>query len=326
MVIRFTDNILENIEGTGFVVRRRVPRTTQIVACFIIAFILICMAYILSELWKTKPVFTFTLIVVISLLCWGTFRIITATRRLVMSSEYQNAMFASAAQIGARFCLVAHKSGSIVYIDPGFQAIFPHFVTGDSRTVTSLLTYANVPEHLARKIVSIMQKNSSETIMLPITGTDNNSIDIFVNIDPIARPKGYFIIRGRDYVRKREEDAETIREKQMMYDHYQLLGKSLYSLPGGIVIAGSKEEIIFANHEMEQIIGYKTEEMVRSGMMLEDILENYNPINAGKAFEGNVTLLKNNNREQTVKIKQVPLLDKDSKVIGVRIQLIDYSS
>ena len=323
MVIRFTDNILENMEGTDFVIRKRVPRVSQVIAAFIISFILITLAYMLSEEWSVRPLFTITLVMVISILCLGAYFIVTNSRKVVISAEFQNAMFASATQIGSRFCLVVHKNGTIAYIDPGFQKIFPNFSNGDSRLLTSLLVYAEVPDMLSRKIITIMQKNISDNVVLPTKDELGNDIELFVTIDPIPRPAGYYIIRGRHYIRKREEDEETLRTKQLIFTHYPILTKAFYSLSGAILVANGKGEIIFANDGMEQLIGYTTEQMLKSLMLVEDILENYPAQNPLVSYEGKATLMRSNNTEHVVVIRQKTALS-NGNLSGVIVQLIEY--
>ena len=324
MVIRFTDNVLENIEGTDFVVRRRVPRAAQIIIAFCIGFILIFLSYSSTEEWKLRPLFTTTLTLVISTLGIGACFAILSARKLSMSAEFQNAMFASAARIGSRFCLVAHKNGTIAYIDQGFQTFFPHFSAGDSRTINSLLVYANIPEGLAHKIVSIMQKNTSDSVILEIKDEDGKGMELFVTIDPITRPKGYFIIRGRNFIKKREEDEEAIRERKMMYNNYNILFNALHGFPGALAVAGKRNEIILVSHEMEHILGYRTGEMVKSAMVLEDIFATYPGRDSMADYEGNAVLTRSNNTEYAVKLKQKVLLGEAGRKIGVRIQLTEY--
>ncbi len=57
MVVRFTDNVIQNIEGTGFIVRDRVPRAVQIVITFFIAFLVIYFYTELLESFHNKPAF-----------------------------------------------------------------------------------------------------------------------------------------------------------------------------------------------------------------------------------------------------------------------------
>ena len=77
-------------------------------------------------------------------LTWLTIYFSARLRDLVLATEFQNAMLASAAQLSTRFCLITKRDGSIVYVDPGFQKLFPHFMQSNDRNIDGLLGGAGI--------------------------------------------------------------------------------------------------------------------------------------------------------------------------------------
>ncbi len=87
----------------------------------------------------------------------------------------------------------------------GFQKFFTSFVDSGSRTLKSLLAFTETAGgNGATGFSAILRQNKSDHLMLYLPGRKNGQpVNIMTSIDVIPRPKGYFIVRGRDYVEKR---------------------------------------------------------------------------------------------------------------------------
>jgi len=197
MVVRFTDNILNNIEQGGFITRQRIPKSLQIAAFFVVAFILIALASYFSNGRQENLIFFLFLFFIIAGLGVANYSFITIARRHINIAEFQNAIFASAVQIDTNFCMVMYKDGSIVYINQGFQDMFPAFMQTDSRTVYGLFKAENFPSHIQTQILHALEKNIHTELLLPLSDIHGNIVNIAVKIDAINRPFGYFIMRGK---------------------------------------------------------------------------------------------------------------------------------
>ena len=140
-----------------------------------------------------------------SILCVmvGTVLLITAKqdekhKRQMQSTEFLNALFASALGAGHKFCMIAKHDGEIVYLDRSFQQMFPDMVNKPRRTLQDLLDMYNASEAHSQTVIEAIKKDHETTISLQIEGSKEHTVhSIAMHIEPILRPSGFCLIRGR---------------------------------------------------------------------------------------------------------------------------------
>ncbi|HEU5046918.1 MAG TPA: PAS domain-containing protein [Rickettsiales bacterium] len=295
MAFRFSDNILNNFEGTGFVVRNRVPRTLFIVIIFLAAFDLICFTAYLTNDTSVNAIFLTVLLLSISALCGLTFYFINRFRRLILVTEFQTAMLASAAQIGTRFCFIVNTEGMIFYVDPGFQKTFPAFMDSGDRTLWELLAFMETPADLTQKVLNSLKGGKSDHIILSFKDRENLPVTAVMNIDVITRPRGYFIIRGRNYIEKRSEVKSNEGNQDLQYVA-QTLAHAVSTLPQWLLVADSVGRIVSINETFEQWLGYGYGEIAAAKLPIRQIFHQYGHNDTGvmllEDYQGEVVLRK----------------------------------
>jgi len=318
MTTRFTDNLLNNIEGNDFIVRRHGPAVIQLFLIFAIAFVAIyCTAFIMNDLGN-KTLFFFTLALTIGSLGWFTILFATRNRDLVLATEFQNAILASATQLGTRFCLITKNDGSIVYIDPAFQKLFPHFMHSDSHTISRLFYNADIPKELSQKIYAALENNQNIRLLLPFKDASDNPMPMMVTVDVLPRPKGYFLFRGRDFIENRStSQAETAAKDQVSA---LLLAQALYALPEGVIVANHTGIVTYVNHALEEWLGYSAGEIVNGALGLQDLFCQYPGKAKGemvaKNFDGEVSLQRKNRTLVNMQVRQA-LLSENGEILGI---------
>jgi len=318
MSTRFTDDLFHNTEGSDFIVRNRRPLAIRLFLAFAIAFIAIYTAASLMSAMNTmgsKGIFFLILTLTIGVLGWVTMISASQHRDLVLATEFQNAMLASAVQLSTRFCLITKRDGSIVYIDPGFQKLFPQFMHGDGRTIDGLFTSAGILPDVIKKISTALERYQAERVMMPFKDAAGNITPMIITIDVLPRPKGYFLFRGRDFIEKRtapKSDADTTSAL--------LLEQALYVLPEGVLITNSAGLVTYVNHALEEWLGYTTGEMLIVPLTIERICHQYAGVAIGQPvldnFNGEILLRSKNGTIVTMYIRQKLLRDKD-QVLGL---------
>lgn len=141
----------------------------------------------------------------VSLVCVlvGTIMLILARRieklqAMLVATEFSNALFTSAMGKGYAFTAVAARNGEIIYLDRSFQEMFPHFIDQPRRTLDLLLTTHNAPPEQCQYIASLVAQPSRAEVPLSIAGGPENAMhEIMLAIDPIERPRGFVLLRGR---------------------------------------------------------------------------------------------------------------------------------
>lgn len=114
------------------------------------------------------------------------------------SLEFMNALFSSAIGNGYQFACIVKKSGEIVFYNRPFQTVFPAYTAQDTRTLKALLELYNIPDgdrETMRKFMSDNMGGSIATTIHAKAQTEKTSITF--NLDPIERPTGFFLLRGK---------------------------------------------------------------------------------------------------------------------------------
>ena len=327
MVIRFADNMISNIGDSGFIVRNRIPRVTQIAIAFLAIFLLIYLSYLSGN----RLIFSATLFVLVATICVTTIVFAEKLRALVLASEFQNALLSSGIRLGTRFCIIVKNDGNIVYMDPGFYQTFPELQNSDIRTIEAILANTEVPEDLREDVKAVLDQKRSEQILLPFKKADGGIMNIVTTIDMLPRPKFYFVIRGRDYIEKRDNKAEEQTDQPQPVDlppqnvaennlDIIELARPLYDNTETVIIANKAGEVIFISPNFEQWLGYDKGEIIISSIKISQIFNQYIGNNMGKKslgdFNGEVISQKKDRSLMPVEIKQTAI-NKDGEIIGI---------
>lgn len=120
-------------------------------------------------------------------------------KKALETTEFLNALFSSALGSEYKFCIIVKKDdGRIVYLNNGFQKVFPEMLPIADRTIESLLQLHNVNEISQKEVIQSIKKGVSKEIDLKIgTGKDNKKSNLSFVIEPISRPAGFCLVRGK---------------------------------------------------------------------------------------------------------------------------------
>jgi two-component system cell cycle sensor histidine kinase/response regulator CckA len=306
MATRFSDDLSNNTDGSDFIVRRRIPLALQIMLVFLIAFIAIYVSASITNNTDSKALFFFTLTLSIGTLTGLAVYFSARLRDLVMATEYQNAMLASAARLSTRFCLITKRDGSIVYIDPGFQKLFPHFMRSNDRNIETLLKGAGIQRDMVQKIFLMLQQGANDRALLAFKEDNGAPLNIMLSVDALPRPKGYFLLRGRDYVEKRTTESSPAQPEGTAP-----LASALNLLPDGLLVADGNGALTYVNRTLEEWLGFDTNEIFARPYKVGHVFYQYGGRDAGRLviddFEGDIVLQRKDSSLITMHIRQAAL-------------------
>ncbi|NBX03674.1 MAG: hypothetical protein EBR02_06405 [Alphaproteobacteria bacterium] len=119
-------------------------------------------------------------------------------QKIQQSTEFVSAIFSSALGKGYLFCIAIREDGEIVYLNRPFQTSFPDFIAQPKLTLQTLMKMQGVSEDDSIKIRAAISRpqDSSVTINMVI-GNSNTVKPITFCIEPIERPSGFLLIRGK---------------------------------------------------------------------------------------------------------------------------------
>lgn len=183
-----------------FIVRRRIPTLMQFFLLLASNYAVIVLAYLLSgSLVTFAAIALFLLAITTAVAVWS----VQQSRDLVLFSEFQNALFSSALGMHNTFCLIVRQDGAVVYTDQGFKTLFPEFEEATQRNVTSFFTVASMVHDEASIIDRLISSGESGVYVTTVKGVDRESAKMVLSVDPLRKPQGYTLVRGRPYVQRR---------------------------------------------------------------------------------------------------------------------------
>ena len=316
MSIRYADLDHESNGTRDFVIRRRTPTLSQLFSILLtVILIAICIGIVIPDRFDMLAVLSALLIIA----GWYIITVVQRNRDLVLATEFQNALFASALGINNKFCLIIRPDGNIVYIDRSFQDIFPDFLKQPRRTIDILLEQGRVSKDQSEKIYSAIEQGVYSKVMFDIRGAGQQFYNMVMSIEPIMRPSGFILLRGREYVQERSTEKNIDQPKTLNKSSITLFSHVMDSMNMGVYMTAPTGPIVYANPVLEQWLGYKDAEITNSNLSLQDIIsqsgsrsEQIEPDD----YEGEIMLLKKTGGTMKAFINQKIIRDDQGKVMG----------
>lgn len=112
-------------------------------------------------------------------------------------SEFLNALLSSAIGGNHKFAMIVTQTdGQIVYLNHGFQALFPKTLASEKRYLSNLLKSYSTSDAKSKSILAAVDKGTDKEVVLDIKGKGKETSKIKFKIEQIARPSGFIMIRG----------------------------------------------------------------------------------------------------------------------------------
>lgn len=188
---------------------------------------------------------------------------------LVMATEFQNLLFAQAAAQGSDFCLFVKRDGVIVYANDGLRRLFPNIQYSDANALEALFEAAEMNKVDRERVQSAIYANERDRLIFPMRDSTGNAREYILIIDPLARPPGYIVIRGREYYNKRvgsESFPEVLRSTSP-----ETLEHLLSYTPSPMFISNEHGGLTYVTPSLESFLGYASGEMVSNKMQVHHV-------------------------------------------------------
>lgn len=326
MALRYTDIQAETQGASDFVIRKRVPPIWQLFALFVVVLFTGISILVLNV---DKGMVIFLLCVLLGVLGWYVILQIQRSRDLVLATEFQNALFASALGINNKFCLIIKREGNIIYMDRSFQEMFPDFPNERHLSIASLLKHGHVAPEEKEKIFSAVDQGVYSKVIFDIRAADKHFHKVVMSIEPIVRPAGFILLRGREFI-------ETRRSGNVDSDfrHNPLLNKSSITLFSyvmdkmnmGVYMTDPTGNLIYANPTLEQWLAFNEGEVMSGNLSLKDIVHQERAMQGAISpdnFEGEVMLQKKLGGLMKAFVNQKVIRSEQDKVLGC-VALVHY--
>lgn len=294
MAIRYTDLKTRNRPASDFILRRYDPSLLKLVA---VGFVTLGSAVGVISLLLPPFALTVTLTLMMGGLGAYVYVKLQRIRDLLLAAEFQNALFASSLSAGYNFCFIATKEGSITYMDNGTQRLFADGLKERQLTVAGLLKFSKLPSVDQDRILDMLMQTEPQRAVCEMRLSDHRMHRVALSVEPISRPEGYVIVRGRDYVESRDNTgkigAPTVNPL-LSQSTIGMFSTVMDRMGVGFYMADTTGNLLFANSTLERWLGFEAGEISKGKMTLRDVLHGISAVDAlnPSDFDGEHALLK----------------------------------
>jgi hypothetical protein len=119
-------------------------------------------------------------------------------KKVKQALEFMNALFSSALGRGYQFCFVVKNTGDIIFYNRPFQTLFPAYIAQNTRTLDSLMGLYNLPQDHREQIKNLITSALEGTVATSVRdNTENTTQAMTFYLEPIERPTGFMLVRGK---------------------------------------------------------------------------------------------------------------------------------
>ncbi len=299
---------------TDFVFRNRSNSLWKTAILYVVGTLFVVLAAIFRKHIGGEIPFMLLMTVVIGLLTLHC--IITVQRHLdlVLSIEFQNALFSSAFKEGNIFSMIVSQDDQLFYADPGFYELFPELSKQNSQILDAIVKQSEDPQQNLEILNNALISKQREAVNVFVS-MGNEQMKARMSIVPLNRPKGYFFVSARLFHENRAvKDAAHVQapEKSAQPEHNMdaLLDVLNEHIADPAYILDAQGELVTMTHPFIAALGYENSKELQH-LPVTDILFNYAErdatIVASQRFEEH----KVNFRKKSGSLKQAHITQQD---------------
>ena len=125
--------------------------------------------------------------------------LIIKMRKIIMITEFQSLLFASALRIETSFCMIVNDKLDVLYIDADGQQLFNR--DGSLESYKSLkmdifLMHANLNENDKQGLLHAIERKESFMVQHDIGCKEDKLNNVKTYLKPLSRPMGFFLLQG----------------------------------------------------------------------------------------------------------------------------------
>lgn len=302
-----------------FVPRERRNQMSLLVIAFVTTMAVIFIAAyapVIRDMNLYTPIIT---IVAIAALCLYVVYSKQLNLDLVMSTEYQNLMFAQAVRVGCDFCMFVRRDGTIIYASDGMNSVFPSYDYAEAQALDGVFELAAVRQVDRERILGAIRSNSNDNLIFPIPAAAGGNKNYVLTVEPLPRPAGFSVVRGREYLGVRT--GSQLLPDILRSTSVDKLDHMLATTPAALYTTDPFGRFEYVNPALEKMLGYAPGGIIDGKLSLHHLLfslgeqvitEEY----ALSDYTGQAVLLRRGSGRVGAALHQQVLRDAQGKVIG----------
>jgi len=267
--MRFNSFDSLHADQLDFVPRSRRKPLMRLVFSFGITIAIIALSAYVPFFAALDPYVAPLSIAVLTVLCLSTAYRIQMNLDLVMAAEFQNMVFAKALSVGTSFCMIVNRDGTIIHASDGLDDIFPGFDYAQSQALTGVFEHGTVRRADRERLMGAIYSGTSDRIVFPVIRQYQETKEFIITCEPLARPVGYSLIRGREYLGQRA--GLQILPDVLSATSLEKINHLLAATPVGHYTTDAFGRFEYVNPAFESLMGYGTGEIISMKLSLSHL-------------------------------------------------------
>lgn len=276
---RRNSDVFSDTASDEFIVRSRILPIWQLLLLFLLSFLILFTVATNAEILGGTIGLALAIFAVIGPLTWFTVYFSQQNRDMLLAAEFQNALFSAAARLKTKFVMIVKQDGTIFYYDRGFQRVFPETNSRGTLMVDKIFSSKQISANEADKLSRALEENISETVFVHLQSEDGEMQKVIVTVDPLPRPSGFYILRGRDYVVKRADHGNPQPTTMKVAENEEISATVTHimdTIPFGLYTTNAEGKILLINHRLADWLGYLPNEITNKKLSLSDLIAPHN--------------------------------------------------
>lgn len=302
-----------------FVPRERRGQITKLLILFGLAITLVFVVAYTPLAKITAPYAPMIAIAIIALL--GLYVVVRnqIALDLLMSSEYQSMLLAQGFGVGSGFGIIVRRDGTIVHASDGMESIFPSFNYAQSQALGGVFEQGLVRIADRERIMGAIHSGTNDRLVFSIAAAYQEPKEYVITVEPMSRPSGFCVIRGREYLGKRAglqrmPDALSLTSADKLEHMLSTTNTPHYT-------TDAYGKIEYANPAFDRALGYEPGEVVASKLSLHHLIFSLGQSLVTEEYSlndyvGAVELIQKHGSHITGTLQQTLLRDSNAKSIG----------
>lgn len=302
-----------------FVPRERRNRVFRIIAAFSVTIALVFILAYAPPLRTIAPYSPLVAILLMAILCLYVVYHQQIILDLVLSTEYQNLLFTQALQIGSAFFMIVRRDGTIVHASDGMGDIIPGYDYSQSQALDGLFTLATVRKTDRERIMAAIYSNTREQLVFPIISQYQQPKEFIMTLEPMVRPAGFSVLRGREYHGQRGS-AERLPDS-LSATSIERLEHLLSTTDVAHYTTDAFGRFEYINPAFERMLGYDSGEIIASKLSLHHLIFSLGAIALTEEYQvgdytGMATTLSKQGTREAVAMRQSAIRNGQGKTLG----------
>lgn len=238
---------------------------------------------------------------------------------LVLSTEYQNLLFTQALGIGTSFFMIARRDGTVVYASEGLGDLLPGYDYAQAQALEGLFTLGTVRKTDRERILGAIHSNAREHLVFPVISQYQQTRDFILTVEPMPRPAGFSVLRGREYLGQRTGMQRL--PDSLNATSVDKLDHLLATTDIAHYTTDAYGRFEYVNPAFERLFGYENGEIVDSHLGLPHLVVSFGATTLTEEYSlgdysGPATILTRQAGQSAVAMHQLVIRNAEGKPLG----------